>query len=60
MGEFIINPNAGKMNAIIRTIRIKGETYDKLTDLAEKHNITFNKLVNQCIEYALDNLTDKE
>ena len=58
MSAFVINPNAGKMTAINRTIRIRGDLFEKLSDLSEKHDITFNKLVNQCIEYALENLSD--
>ncbi|MDR1092818.1 MAG: hypothetical protein LBL66_01555 [Clostridiales bacterium] len=60
MSGFVIQTNKTKDDSVIRTIRIKGDTDDKLVELSEQHKITFNKLVNQCIEYALENLTEKE
>ena len=43
-----------------RTIRMSGTTFDKITDLAYKHEISFNNLVNQLIEYGLSNIEDAE
>ena len=60
MCKFVIKKDKEKIASINRTIRIKPEYFDKITELGEKNNISFNKVVNQCIEYALDNLEEKE
>ncbi len=46
-------------DTITRTIRISGVTFDKINDLAEKNDISFNSVVNQIIEYGLRNLDDE-
>ena len=49
--------NFSKRNdTITRTIRISGKTFDKINDLAEKNNISFNSVINQIIEFGLENL----
>ena len=45
-------------DTVTRTIRINGETFDKINQLAEKNNISFNGVINQIIEYGLKNLDD--
>lgn len=55
----INNDNKGN-DTITRTIRISGTTFDKITELAEKNNISFNSVVNQIIEYGLNNLDDED
>ena len=50
-------------NTITKTIRIRRNIAIKLEELAIKNNITFNRLVNECIAYALQNMdedTNKE
>ncbi len=44
-------------DSITRTIRISGDCYDKIVNIAEKENISFNNVVNQLIEYALKNIS---
>lgn len=39
-----------------KSLRLPKELIDKIQDLATKNNTSFNKVVIQCIEYALDNL----
>lgn len=46
-------------DTITRTIRISGNTFDKINNLAEKNNISFNNLINQIIEYGLKNLEEE-
>jgi len=58
VGKFIIEKDTEKISSINRTIRIKPETFEKLMELSEKNNISFNKVINQCLEYALNNLDD--
>lgn len=55
---FRIDTTPQKSSAINRTVRIQGSTYDKLVELAEKYNLSFNKIVNQCLEYALRELKE--
>ena len=43
-------------DTITRTIRISGKTFDKITELAEKNQLSFNSVVNQIIEFGLKNL----
>ena len=57
MKKFVI-PSIEGENTITKTIRIKRNTAEKLDKLAYKNNITFNRLVNECIDYALQNMDD--
>ena len=41
---------------INRTIRIKQDTFNKLMELSEGNGISFNKVVVECIEYALSHM----
>ena len=53
--------NDEKEYSIIRSIRIKEELLNRLEEIAYKHDISTNKLIIKCIEYALDNMEeDKE
>ena len=53
--------NDEKEYSIIRSIRIKEELLNKLEEIAYKHDISTNKLIIKCIEYALENMEeDKE
>ncbi len=45
-------------DTITRTIRISGKTFDKINELAEKNELSFNSVINQIIEYGLGNLED--
>lgn len=56
MGKFRIEKNKKSNDTITRTIRMNGETFDKISDLAEKNNLSFNNIVNQLIEYGLKNI----
>ena len=57
MKKFVI-PSIEGENTITKTIRIKRNTAEKLDKLAYKNNITFNRLVNECIDYALQNMDE--
>ena len=58
MEPFRINTKEEKISSISRTIRMKAETFDKINDLSMKTGVSFNKIVNQCIEYALENVNE--
>lgn len=59
MEKFRVNTNDGKISSINRTIRLKPEYFEKIMELSEKTGVSFNKIVNQCIEYALNNMEEK-
>ncbi len=58
MKKLKIENNSKSNDTITRTIRINGNTFDKITELAEKNNLSFNSVINQIIEYGLNNLED--
>ena len=60
MDEFRINKTPEKITSINRTIRMKPELFDRLMELSEKTGVSFNKLANQCISYALEHLKEDE
>ena len=43
-----------------KTIRMPDELIAKLQKLADKNDISFNQLVVQCCEFALDNMSDNK
>lgn len=59
MGKLKIIVNNKTKDSITRTIRISGKSFDKITSVAEENNISFNNVVNQLIEFGLDNLDEK-
>ena len=42
-----------------KTIRMPDVLIDRLQKIADKNNISFNQLVVQCCEYALDDMAEK-
>lgn len=58
MNKLKIENNSKSNDTITRTIRISGSTFDKINELAEKNNLSFNSVINQIIEYGLKNLED--
>ena len=43
---------------ILKTIRIKKITMSKIETLSKEYNISVNRIVNECIEFALNNLSE--
>ena len=58
MGKLVIKTGEEKISSINRTIRIKPDVFDKLMEVSEKTGVSFNKVVNQCLDYALENLDE--
>lgn len=58
MKKLIINNSKKSNDTVTRTIRINGKTFDKINELAEKNNLSFNSVINQIIEYGLENLEE--
>ena len=56
MAKFKIDKNKIASKTINRTIRIKEDTFNKLMQLSEGNGISFNKVVVECIEYALNHM----
>ena len=59
MEKFKVKTAPDKIQSINRTIRLKAEYFEKLTLLSEETGVSFNKIINQCIEYALQNMEDE-
>ena len=59
MEGFRIDTSDEKISSVSRTIRIKSETFDKINEINMKTGVSFNKIVNQCIEYALKNYEEE-
>lgn len=55
----IVVRSKGK-DTITKTIRMSGEIYDKIVEIAEKNNLSFNNVANQFLKYAVENLDDGE
>lgn len=42
-----------------KTIRMPDDLINRLQKLADQNDISFNQLVVQCCEYAIDNMADQ-
>lgn len=58
MGKLTIKKEQKNNDTVTRTIRISGTTFDKISALAEKNEISFNSVINQIIEFGLKNLEE--
>ena len=59
MKPFKIDLEEEKISSITRTIRMKASTFDRINELNLKTGVSFNKIVNQCLEYALENYEEE-
>ncbi len=59
MSEFCL-PNLEDEKSTLKTIRIKLSTLKKIEELSKTTNISVNRLLNECIEYALKNLKKED
>ena len=55
MEKFSI-PNLNNEKTVLKTIRLKYITLQKLEKISIKNNISINRLINECINFALDNI----
>lgn len=53
-------PDIEKETTVTKTIRIKQNLVEELEELASKNNITFNRLVLECIKFAIENLDENQ
>lgn len=56
MKKLKIEKTQKSTDTITRTIRISGKTFDVISELAEKNDLSFNNVINQIIEYGLNNI----
>ena len=54
--SFEIKPKIKSKDTLTRTIRFSGKTYDKIEELAQENNITFNNLVNQIVNHYINDI----
>ena len=59
MQEFCLL-NLEDEKSTLKTIRIKLSTRKKIEELSKTTNISVNRLLNECIEYALKNLKKED
>lgn len=58
MDKLIISKNKKGNDTITRTIRFSGQTFDKISEIADKNDVSFNSVVNQIIEFGLKYIED--
>lgn len=56
MAKFKIDKEKLNSKSVNRTIRLKQETFNKLVEISENNGVSFNKIINECIEYALSHM----
>ena len=52
-------PNVEDEQSVLKTIRIKFATLKKIEEVAKESNLSINRVINECIEFALNNLDNK-
>ena len=60
MSKLIIPKKPLKNTTINRTIRFEGDIFDALEELSQTSGMTFNRLVNTCLRYAIENIEREE
>ena len=58
MEKLTIKKDQKNNDTVTRTIRISGTTFDKINELAEKNEISFNSVINQIIDFGLQHLEE--
>ena len=60
MDKFTIVKEENRISSINRTVRFKPEHFERLTELSAQTGVSFNKILTQCIEFALSRLDDSD
>ena len=60
MDKLKIEKTAKTNDSVTRTIRISGSTFDKISQLADENDISFNCVVNQIIEFGIQHIDESE
>lgn len=56
MAKFKINKDKLNSKSINRSVRFDSEMYEKLNKLSIENGVSFNKVVKECIAYALSHM----
>lgn len=56
MDKLKIDGKKPTKDSITRTVRMSGKCYDQIASIAEDKKISFNNVVNQLLEYSLNNM----
>lgn len=56
MDELIIKKEIPKISSINRTIRMAPECFDSIMNISKNTGVSFNKVVSQCLEFALEHI----
>lgn len=59
MKEFNL-PKVEDEASVLKTIRLKYATLLKIEDLSKSTNLSVNRVINECIEFALENLNKED
>ena len=49
-------PNISDEKTVLKTIRIKYVTLEKIENISKENNISINRLINECIDFAINNI----
>ena len=60
MGFKVNLPTSKAEPSFNKTLRLKQSMINRIQDLANKKNISFNALVGQMLQYCLDNLEEEK
>ena len=52
-------PNSEDEQTVLKTIRMKYATLKKIEEVEKESNLSINRVINECIEFALNNLDNK-
>ena len=58
MDKLIIQKEIPKISSINRTIRLAPECFDAITNISKNTGVSFNKVVSQCLEFALNHIDE--
>lgn len=53
-------PNLKEEKTVLKTIRLKYRHLEQIEELSKANDISINRIINECIEFALNNLSNEE
>lgn len=56
MAKFKLDKEKLTAKSVNRSIRLKQETFSKLVEIAKNNEVSLNKVISECIEYALSHM----
>ncbi len=57
MNDFKL-PKDSDEKSVLKTIRLKNSTLKRIELLSKTNNLSVNRIINECLEYALNNLSN--